>query len=65
PTSNVLCYTLESGNKIFLRPSGTEPKIKFYMMIKETEGDLVTKKENARRKGENWKNFLEEKAMNA
>ncbi|HLW56371.1 MAG TPA: phospho-sugar mutase [Bacteriovoracaceae bacterium] len=45
--SNVLSFTFKSGNKLFLRPSGTEPKIKFYTMVRETEGDLKTKKENA------------------
>ena len=30
--SNVLCYTLENGDKIIVRPSGTEPKIKFYFL---------------------------------
>ena len=50
PKSNVLSFTLEGGNKLFLRPSGTEPKIKFYTMVRETEGDLATKKSNALRK---------------
>lgn len=31
PKSNVLSYTLEGGNKIIVRPSGTEPKIKAYI----------------------------------
>lgn len=30
PSSNVIQYHLEDGTKISLRPSGTEPKIKFY-----------------------------------
>lgn len=30
PKSNVLIYYLEDGTKICARPSGTEPKIKFY-----------------------------------
>ena len=47
PKSNVLSFTFESGNKLFLRPSGTEPKIKFYTMVRETEGDLKKKKANA------------------
>lgn len=47
PKSNVLSFTFASGNKLFLRPSGTEPKIKFYTMVRETEGDLQAKKENA------------------
>jgi len=50
PKSNVLSFTFESGNKLFLRPSGTEPKIKFYVMVRETEGDLATKKTSALKK---------------
>jgi phosphoglucomutase len=30
PRSNVLQFLLEDGTKISVRPSGTEPKIKFY-----------------------------------
>jgi phosphoglucomutase len=46
----VLSFTFASGNKLFLRPSGTEPKIKFYTMVRETEGDLAQKKVNALKK---------------
>jgi len=35
PKSNVLQFILEDGSKISMRPSGTEPKIKFYFSIKE------------------------------
>ena len=35
-TSNVLQYFCEDGTKISVRPSGTEPKIKFYCEIKDT-----------------------------
>ena len=35
PTSNVLKYTLENGAWFCIRPSGTEPKIKFYFGVKE------------------------------
>ncbi len=34
PKSNVLQYTTEDGTKISARPSGTEPKIKFYFSVK-------------------------------
>jgi len=34
PKSNVLIYYLEDGSKICVRPSGTEPKIKFYFSVK-------------------------------
>lgn len=50
PKSNVLSLSFESGNKLFLRPSGTEPKIKFYVMVRETEGDLQAKKLSAQMK---------------
>ena len=33
PKSSVLSYTLENGNKFIIRPSGTEPKIKFYFFV--------------------------------
>jgi len=34
PKSNVLQFFLEDGSKISTRPSGTEPKIKFYFGVK-------------------------------
>jgi phosphoglucomutase len=34
PKSNVLQFDLEDGSKISARPSGTEPKIKFYFSVK-------------------------------
>jgi len=33
PHSNVLIYTTEKGSKMAARPSGTEPKIKFYVSV--------------------------------
>jgi len=33
PKSNVLQFLLEDGSKISVRPSGTEPKIKFYFSV--------------------------------
>ena len=35
PKSNVLQFILEDGSVISARPSGTEPKIKFYFSVKE------------------------------
>ena len=35
-TSNVLQWFCADGNKVSVRPSGTEPKIKFYLEIKGT-----------------------------
>ncbi|MBI3180964.1 MAG: phospho-sugar mutase [Myxococcales bacterium] len=36
PQSNVISYELESGSRVTLRPSGTEPKIKYYFELRET-----------------------------
>lgn len=36
PKSNVLIYYTEDDSKIALRPSGTEPKIKFYISVNST-----------------------------
>ena len=35
-TANVLQYFTEDGTKVSIRPSGTEPKIKFYIEVKGT-----------------------------
>lgn len=35
PKSNVLQFFLKDGTKISIRPSGTEPKIKFYFSVNE------------------------------
>ncbi|NLW14809.1 MAG: phospho-sugar mutase, partial [Erysipelothrix sp.] len=44
PVSNVLKYILEDGSWIALRPSGTEPKCKFYYCVKDTNLDLAKEK---------------------
>lgn len=48
PISNVIGYTFKSGTKLYLRPSGTEPKVKFYTMVKENHGNLEEMKSKAR-----------------
>ena len=40
PKSNVLQFFTDKGNKVTVRPSGTEPKIKFYFSVK---GELCCK----------------------
>ncbi len=51
PKSNVLYFDLEKNAWVCVRPSGTEPKIKFYMGICETNrknaNDELSKLENA------------------
>ena len=39
PGSNVLQFITEAGDKVSARPSGTEPKIKFYFSVRTTTGD--------------------------
>ena len=34
PSSNVLYYELENGDVVVVRPSGTEPKVKFYYLLR-------------------------------
>jgi phosphoglucomutase len=46
PKSNVLIYYTEDGSKICARPSGTEPKIKFYVSV-NTQLDSVEDFEEA------------------
>ena len=44
PSSDVLYFTLENGDKIIVRPSGTEPKIKIYILAHgENEASLSEK----------------------
>ena len=44
PPSNVLKYVLADGSWIAIRPSGTEPKIKFYIGVKATNEAEATQK---------------------
>jgi phosphomannomutase len=39
PKSNVLTFELSGGSRIIARPSGTEPKVKFYFDVREAVGD--------------------------
>ena len=39
PSSNVLQFFTEDGTIVSARPSGTEPKIKFYCQVKDTDHD--------------------------
>ena len=43
PASNVLVFELDGGSRIIARPSGTEPKVKFYFDVRESvvEGETV------------------------
>lgn len=56
PKSNVLQFLLQDGSKISVRPSGTEPKIKFYFSV----NDRLEKKEDYKKAKEK----LDEKILN-
>ena len=43
PKSNVLKYKLADGSWICIRPSGTEPKCKFYFAVKASRWKQVKK----------------------
>ncbi len=59
PKSNVLQYILEDKTKITIRPSGTEPKIKFYfeVCVKESKDKRL---DVAKEKVANFKKFIKE-----
>lgn len=59
PKSNVLQYTLKDNTKITIRPSGTEPKIKFYfeVCVKENKDKRVL---IAKEKVAEFKKFIKE-----
>lgn len=44
PTANVLKFFLEDGSWIAIRPSGTEPKIKFYLGVKGNSHEETNQK---------------------
>ncbi|WP_122641335.1 phospho-sugar mutase [Romboutsia sp. Marseille-P6047] len=46
PKSNVLKYFLNDGSWIAIRPSGTEPKLKFYIAVKGNDEDESDSKIN-------------------
>lgn len=42
PSSNVISFKMENNDVIIARPSGTEPKIKFYYLLSGTSKDEMT-----------------------
>ena len=44
PKSDVLLFITECGDKIFIRPSGTEPKVKLYYLASDSSRELVESK---------------------
>ena len=60
PKSNVLIYYLEDGSKICARPSGTEPKIKFYFSVNTPLDAIENAKEVEKQLDEKIKNIIAE-----
>lgn len=58
--SNVLGFKFKSGNQLYVRPSGTEPKIKFYTMVKESEGSVSERKDKAYKQIQKIEAFIHE-----
>ena len=59
PKSNVLQFFLKDGSKISVRPSGTEPKIKFYISVrKDIDGEIEANIQQLKEKIEAIKNDL-------
>ncbi|MCX7678240.1 MAG: phospho-sugar mutase [Spirochaetes bacterium] len=63
PKSDVLQFFLEDGSKITMRPSGTEPKIKFYFSVKDkaNKNNMEQQKKSLQLKIERYKDSLLEK----
>lgn len=64
PKSNVLIYYLEDGSKICARPSGTEPKIKFYFSVNAPLDKVENAKEVEKQLDEKIKNIIAEMQLN-
>ncbi|WMN11262.1 phospho-sugar mutase [Marivirga salinae] len=60
PSSNVLQFFLEDGSKISARPSGTEPKIKFYVSVKGKLRSKETFEEDFAELGDIIKSYLDD-----
>ncbi|MBN2041831.1 MAG: phospho-sugar mutase [Spirochaetes bacterium] len=63
PKSNVLQFFLSDGSKITMRPSGTEPKIKFYFSVNEkvNSGNIEEKTKELKEKIAHFKEDLVKK----
>jgi phosphoglucomutase len=63
PKSDVLIYYLEDGTKICARPSGTEPKIKFYFSVNDKLADVKDFKAVEASLDQKIKNIIAEMAL--
>jgi phosphoglucomutase len=64
PQSNVLQFFTEEGSKISVRPSGTEPKIKFYFSLKKSDPKIAVLDEEINELVEKTNSIKEELNIN-
>ncbi len=64
PKSNVLIYYLEDGSKICARPSGTEPKIKFYFSVNASLNNIENAEKVEQQLDEKIKNIISAMQLN-
>ena len=64
PKSDVIQFFLKDGTKITVRPSGTEPKIKFYLGVKEELTDRKNFEEVNQRLENKLKNIITSLKLN-
>jgi phosphomannomutase len=64
PKSDVLIYYLEDGSKICARPSGTEPKIKFYFSVNCAVDSINDIPEAEKQLDQKIKNIIAEMQLN-
>lgn len=64
PKSDVLIYYLEDGTKICARPSGTEPKIKFYFSVNSSLNTIEDFEKVEKESDTKIKNIIAELQLN-
>ena len=62
PSSNVLGFHFAGGTRLYLRPSGTEPKIKFYIMTHLQDGFLQEQKSHSAKLIKELSDFIHSQA---
>jgi len=63
PKSNVLQFVLMDGTKISARPSGTEPKIKFYFSVNSPLADATDFEATEKRLDDKIARIIEEMGL--
>ncbi len=64
PKSNVLIYQTANGTRIAARPSGTEPKIKFYFSVNSTLDSITDSKKTEKALDDKIERIIKEMKLN-